>query len=68
MDNADRAEEQIASALEASIAAARGEAPRWRTHCADCAEPLAEHRRERGRCLDCQERREALQRMRAVGV
>ena len=68
MDDADRATDQIERELADAIAAARGIAPRWRSHCDQCGEPLAEHRRERGRCMECQERLELRLRTMAAGV
>lgn len=67
-DLADQADDTIARELEASIAAARGIPGQPRTHCADCGATLADHRRERGRCFDCQLLRELKQRAYAVGV
>ena len=67
-DDADRATDQIQRQLDAAITAARALHAPWRDHCADCGEPLQPHRREWGRCVDCQREREAVQRFRAVGV
>ena len=68
MDSADMAEEQIERELADAIAAARGIVPRWRSHCDQCGELLAAHRRERGRCVECQERMELRLRTIATGV
>lgn len=67
-DDADRADEQIQRDLDAAIAAARAIQAPDADYCADCGKRLATHRREYGRCVECQRDREQRQRMRAVGV
>ena len=67
-DAADQSDEQIQRQLDAAITAARATQAQERDHCADCGEPLQPHRREWGRCVDCQREREQVQRFRAVGV
>ena len=58
MDDADIATEIAQRNLDSAIAAARGIAPRWRTHCIDCGEPLEDHRRPYGICIDCRQAQE----------
>lgn len=67
-DDADRAAEQIQRDLDAAITAARAIQAPEQDHCADCGEELKPHRREFGRCVECQRSREELHRFRAVGV
>ena len=68
-DEADLANDLAQQDLERRIAAAR-----QRTHglfslvCCDCADALPEHRRERGRCVACQEKRELRERQWAAGA
>ena len=60
-DEADLANDLAQQDLERRIAAAR-----QRTHglfslvCHDCGDQLPEHRRERGLCVPCKEKRELL--------
>ncbi|WP_295450948.1 hypothetical protein [uncultured Thiodictyon sp.] len=58
-DDADRAQEMIERTLEEAIRVARGPGRSLRgTHCQDCGDALAPHRRPYGRCIECQERAE----------
>ena len=67
-DAADLADQQIQRNLDAAIAAARSIQAPEADHCADCGQELLPHRREFGRCVECQRDREAVQRMRAIEV
>lgn len=74
MDDADRANdyaerelEQIIDRCRHSDGVSHGHSL-YRLGCDTCREPLPEHRRERGRCLSCQEARELRQRTQAVGI
>lgn len=67
-DIADQAQAQIEAELESNLAAARRYTPPARTHCTDCGEKLEDHRRQWGRCIECQQERERMQRVMAVGV
>jgi hypothetical protein len=67
MDEADRATDIQARALEADIAAARGVPAKARTHCSQCHEPLDPHRVRYGVCYLCQTRIEAQYRRERCG-
>ena len=68
MDLADLADQQNQIALDAALDAARQVQHQEADHCADCGAELLPHRVEYGCCVECQRAREAVQRLRAVGV
>jgi hypothetical protein len=67
-DIADLAQDAIERELEAAVAAARGIPARYRLHCLECGDPLAEHRRAYGRCVECQADVEQWERLRGGGA
>lgn len=68
MDDADRAQNLIEASIEEAIERhARGIRPHGvvaRTHCEECGDLLAAHRRAYGLCIDCARDHEA--RMRTI--
>lgn len=68
VDDADRADLDIARELEAAIAAARGVKTAPRRSCRVCDEQLQVHRQPYGICWACQDRAEAHQRHTRAGA
>lgn len=68
MDDADRTEERMEVELERLVRAARGVPRTFSLHCDDCGDALEAHRQAFGRCVACQEVREARDRQHWVGV